>query len=560
MSAEPPITAKVLMVDDRPENLVALAAILQPLGQTLIRATSGEEALRQVLRHDFAVILLDVQMPGMNGFETASLIKSRPRSRHTPIIFLTAISKEEEYVFEGYSAGAVDYMFKPLNPDILRSKVSVFVDLYLTGMQLHRQGELLRESERRELELRHRAELLESEARFANIVDSARDAIITYGDDRRITLFNGAAERIFRVEGGEMAGRPVDGLFRDGLSDDPSPAGEEDGEAAVAGGSVTREAVGVRADGEEFPAEFSVSSLVQGSERVHTLILRDITQRRRAEEMLQSQTVSLANAMEELRTMNEALSHRTTELERAMGVRSRFYANMSHELRTPINAIMGYSSLLLDEIYGPLNEQQLSSIQRTHVAAKHLLELVNDILDLSKIEAGKMELQLETVSFPELVRDLFVTVAPLAEQHEVQVSMEGPEEAFTIVSDARRIRQIALNLLSNAIKFGEGKPVRVLCERGEDGGLRLEVRDEGPGIGVEDQERVFEEFVQLQEEEGSPGTGLGLSISRRLAELLGGSLTLESAPGEGSTFRLTLPPADPELLRATEREGVAGGI
>src|SRR5690606_22421153 len=211
-----------------------------------------------------------------------------------------------------------------------------------------------------------------------------------------------------------------------------------------------------RADGEEFPAEFSVSSLVQGSERVHTLILRDITQRRRAEEMLQSQTVSLANAMEELRTMNEALSHRTTELERAMGVRSRFYANMSHELRTPINAIMGYSSLLLDEIYGPLNEQQLSSIQRTHVAAKHLLELVNDILDLSKIEAGKMELQLETVSFPELVRDLFVTVAPLAEQHEVQVSMEGPEEAFTIVSDARRIRQIALNLLSNAIKFGEG--------------------------------------------------------------------------------------------------------
>src|SRR5690606_3311480 len=221
-------------------------------GRRLSRATSGEEALRQVLRHDFAVILLDVQMPGMNGFETASLIKSRPRSRHTPIIFLTAISKEEEYVFEGYSAGAVDYMFKPLNPDILRSKVSVFVDLYLTGMQLHRQGELLRESERRELELRHRAELLESEARFANIVDSARDAIITYGDDRRITLFNGAAERIFRVEGGEMAGRPVDGLFRDGLSDDPSPAGEEDGEAAVAGGSVTREAVGVRADGEEF--------------------------------------------------------------------------------------------------------------------------------------------------------------------------------------------------------------------------------------------------------------------------------------------------------------------
>ncbi|HEU0080376.1 MAG TPA: response regulator, partial [Longimicrobiaceae bacterium] len=131
--------AMILMVDDRMENLVALEAILQPLGHDLVRATSGPEALRQVLLHDFAVILLDVQMPGMNGFETAQLIKSRERSRATPIIFLTAISKEEEYVFEGYSAGAVDYMFKPFNPAILRSKVAVFVELYLKTVQLRQQ-------------------------------------------------------------------------------------------------------------------------------------------------------------------------------------------------------------------------------------------------------------------------------------------------------------------------------------------------------------------------------------------------------------------------------------
>ena len=127
---------EILLVDDRPENLLALEAILEPLNQTLIRAHSGDEALRKLLLHDFAVILLDVQMPGINGFETARIIKSRERTKYIPIIFLTAISKEEEYVFEGYSVGAVDYLAKPFKPDILRSKVGVFVELYQKQRQL----------------------------------------------------------------------------------------------------------------------------------------------------------------------------------------------------------------------------------------------------------------------------------------------------------------------------------------------------------------------------------------------------------------------------------------
>ncbi len=188
--------ACLLLVDDRPENLLALEALLEPLGQEIVRASSGEEALRAVLQHDFAVILLDVQMPGMNGFETAGLLKSRARSRATPIIFLTAINKEERFVAEGYSVGAVDYMSKPLQPEILRSKVAVFVDLWLKGQQLREQAELLRESERRELELRHAAAIRETEARAAQIVGSATDAIITFDAARRITLFNRAAEII----------------------------------------------------------------------------------------------------------------------------------------------------------------------------------------------------------------------------------------------------------------------------------------------------------------------------------------------------------------------------
>jgi signal transduction histidine kinase len=226
---------------------------------------------------------------------------------------------------------------------------------------------------------------------------------------------------------------------------------------------------------------------------------------------------------------------------------------MSHELRTPINAILGYSSLLLENIFGELTDQQRSSIERTKMAANHLLELVNDILDLSKIEAGKMELQMEEIAITELVRDLFVTVAPFAEEHGVELGLEICETS--IDSDPRRIRQILLNLLSNAIKFGEGKPVVVRCHSAPAGGIVVEVADQGVGIPEGDQDRIFEEFVQL-EQQNERGTGLGLPISRRLAELLGGTLTVSSEVGKGSVFRLTLPAVAPATVPQLEAEPV----
>jgi signal transduction histidine kinase len=359
----------------------------------------------------------------MNGFEVAEIIKSREKSRTIPIIFLSAISKEDAYVFKGYSMGAVDYVFKPFNPDVLRSKVAVFVDLYLKQREIQRQADLLRESQKRELELEHRTSLLEAEARSAA----------------------------------------------------------------------------------------------------------------------------------KLSQMNEELHRRQLALEQAMGARNRFYASMSHELRTPINAVIGYSTLMLDNIYGPLNAKQKEGLQRTLKAARHLLELVNDVLDLSKIEAGKIELSLQPVMFPSLIEDLFVTVRPLADEYGSTLSLEmEAEEPFTVVSDPRRVRQILLNLLSNAIKFGEGKPIRVLCKQNESKGVEIEVIDQGVGIANDDIARIFEEFVQVSESK-QPGTGLGLPISRRLAQLLDGSLIVESVPAKGSTFRLTLPPSlEDDIVPAAE--------
>ncbi|HEX8245638.1 MAG TPA: ATP-binding protein [Longimicrobium sp.] len=537
--------ASILMVDDRPENLMALEAILEPLGHALVRAASGEEALRAVLRRDFACILLDVQMPGMNGFETAELIKKRERSRFTPIIFLTAISKEDEFVFQGYSVGAVDYMFKPFNPDILRSKVSVFVDLYLKTEQLRQQEERLRQSQRRELELEHRARLLESEARMAEIMDSALEAIITFGDDRVITLFNQAAQETFGVSEDEALSRTIDQLFPDfgGVDLDrvcadtrstPENRGGSRGPRSLA-------LTGRRDDGSEFPAEASISCLELEAERVFTVIARDISERKRAEEALKQQAVSLARTGEELKRVNEQLQARQMELEAAMSARSRFYASMSHELRTPINAILGYSALLLDNIYGPLTPEQSRGIERANKAAKHLLELVNDILDLSKIEAGKLELEIQPATFPGVIHDLFVTVRPLADEHGSELALEYNGEPVTVITDPRRVRQILLNLLSNAIKFGQGKPIRVDCRRRDDGGVEIDVTDQGIGIPEEDHDKIFDEFVQLSQPNQHQGTGLGLPISRRLAQLLDGSLTVQSRPGEGSTFRLSLP-------------------
>lgn len=415
----------ILLVDDRPENLLALEAILEPLNQRLVRAESGEKALRAVLKDDFAVILLDVQMPGMNGFEVAEIIKSRERSRFIPIVFLSAISKEDEYVFRGYQMGAVDYVFKPFNPDVLRSKVAVFVDLFLKQREIESQGEELRRSQRRQLELEHRTELLEIEAKSA----------------------------------------------------------------------------------------------------------------------------------QRLSELNADLKLQAQALEEAIGSRNRFYASMSHELRTPINAVMGYSTLMLDGIYGPMNEKQTEGLTRTLKAARHLLELVNDVLDLSKIEAGKIELSLQPVAIGPLIDDLLVTVKPLADEHGCSLDCELDRDRHTIITDPRRVRQILLNLLSNAIKFGGRKPICVRSRGNEGGGVTVEVIDHGDGIAPDDIARIFEEFVQIKPNQ-QPGTGLGLPISRRLAHLLDSVLEVESSPGEGSTFRLIMPAAvkDAEDAQIVQRE------
>lgn len=237
--------------------------------------------------------------------------------------------------------------------------------------------------------------------------------------------------------------------------------------------------------------------------------------------------------------VTRAESRARFEAEESKAIRARFFAAMSHELRTPINAILGYNDLLLAGVYNPLTDEQEESVQRSQIAARHLLELVNDVLDVSKLESGRVTLKSDPVEVPHLLGELVTTIRPTAESNGCKIVTECTGENLVVHTDTRRLSQILLNLLSNAAKFGSGKPITVRCTGGASG-VTIEVSDLGPGIPPDQQRQIFEEFVQLPSGVAG-GTGLGLPISRRLATLLGGSLTVDSTPGNGSTFRLSLP-------------------
>ena len=233
-----------------------------------------------------------------------------------------------------------------------------------------------------------------------------------------------------------------------------------------------------------------------------------------------------------------------------MTERSRFFASLSHELRTPINAVIGYNHLLQEKIFGKLSERQSEALEKANRSAQHLLELVDDILDISKIEAGKLEIVPEETDLAALMRDTATSLQLQAREKEIDLEVEAPDR-LVVETDPARVRQVVLNLLSNAVKFTEEGRVTLTVDRDGSGMIRVRVRDTGPGIAPEDRERIFEEFEQARSAGGASGTGLGLAISRRLAQLLGGRLELESEVGAGSTFTLTLP----ERVPASPAEG-----
>jgi len=379
------------------------------------------------------------------------------------------------------------------------------------------------------------------ERRFRRLMESAPDPMVIVNQDGRIVMVNDQAEKTFGYSVEEMTGQPVEMLvperFRPGHAGKISDFFQDPQRREMGSGM---ELAGRRADGSEFPIEVGLSPLETSEGILVSSVVRDISERKRAE-------AELRQAHDDAHAANRA--------------KSAFLANMSHELRTPMNAIIGYSEMLVEEAEDLEMESFVADLRKIHGAGNHLLALINDVLDLSKIEAGKMDLYLERFALDEMLRDIESTVGALVAKNNNQFEIRGGDAAGHMVSDLTKVRQTLFNLISNAAKFTHDGRITLSAERqsGDSGRdwIVFEVTDTGIGIAPEKIDSLFEEFTQADESTTRKygGTGLGLAITRRFCELMGGSISARSQPGEGSTFTVRLPAetAEPEPEAAEDQ-------
>jgi signal transduction histidine kinase len=420
--------ANILMVDDQPARLLTYRAILEPLGHNLVAVNSGIEALDALMKQEFAVVLLDVKMPGMDGFETAELIHDHPRFETIPIIFVTGVHVTEFDRLKGYKAGAIDYVYIPVIPEILRSKVAVLVELY---------------AKRRELQAVNK-ELAESNKQLADANYS-----LQLEKTRELEELNGHLQR----------------------------ANDE---------------------------------LSRSNQSLET----EVRERMRAENLLRDAVVK----------------------------RDEFLAMLSHELRNPLSPLRNASHMLMQgETQDPKIIWSRGVIERQ---LKHLIRLVDDLLDVSRIARGKIVLVSERVKVADIVAAAVETVQPLLEQKKQHLEVSGADRAIDVRGDPVRLSQVVGNLLHNAAKYtGEGGRI-VLAFRRSGDWAEICVRDTGIGISPESMPRIFELFTQIPSERASTGGGLGIGLAlvRALIELHGGEISATSDGLErGSEFTVRLP-------------------
>ena len=508
---------RILVVDDRPENLLALGAILEAPDRALILARSGREALRELLRQPFALVLLDVNMPMMDGFETAELIRSRPASAHTPIIFITA-QHDDRFLARSYAMGAVDYITTPINSDVLRAKAAVFVELFRKTEENRWQAELLR---RAEADLRRQAEekLRRADEQLRLVVESVSDyAIFSLDPQGRIATWNGGAERLFGYTGPEALGQECELLFPE-----ETRGQEPHWRTALIEGRSEVEAWFQRRGGARFFGRGVVTVMrgPDGELQGFGKVVHDETLRKQAE---------------------EAAARQARELQEANRLKDEFLAVLSHELRTPLNAILGWTHMLRsDRLDAATARQALDVIARNGQAQ---LALINDILDVTRFVAGKVRLTLAPIDVRDAVRAAVDTGMVAARAKSVDLALEVEDGPLVVDGDADRLQQIAWNLISNAVKFTPaGGHVRVRASR-QDDEVVVSVSDDGVGIPPSFVPHVFERFRQADSSSvrRHGGLGLGLAIVRHLVDLHGGVARAESGgPGKGATFEIRLP-------------------
>ena len=505
---------KILLVDDTPENLVSLEAALSGLDGELVLANSGREALHHVLNDEFAAILLDVRMPDMDGFETAELIRSRPRSRQIPILFLTGY-RNEEHLFRGYDLGAVDFLFKPIVPEVLRSKVAVFVELSRTNAKLKEQAEVLQKAEQK----------------FRSLLEAAPDAMVMCHADGEIIMVNSETEALFHCGRDKLVTRNIRTLVPDWTFRLRPGWNDEFGPGRVQPAQRGKEFQAVRSGGVPFPVEITFSPLHTQDGVVITSAIRDISDRKRAEEQIRQLNAHLEERVEQ---RTEALLRSNEELQ-------QFAYVASHDLQEPLRTVSVFAQLLAKRYQGKLAGDGDQFIRFIVDSAERMENLIHDILDYSRLDARAADLFTRT-SCGDALEDALRNLHSVIEESGAVVTQD-PLPA--VMGDPMQLTRLFQNLLVNSIKYRSEEPPRIHVSAAANGSEWVfYVKDNGIGIEPQYAEKVFGIFKCLQPRSKSSGSGMGLAICRKIVSRHEGRIWVESALGEGATFYFTLPKTD----------------
>jgi PAS domain S-box-containing protein len=494
----------ILLIDDRLEDLDALELVLQRPDYRFVRARSGEEALRRVLDDDFACILLDVMMPGMDGFEVAKIIKSRPRSRTTPIIFLTALSQDVSSIYRAYSVGAVDYLMKPLDEAVVRAKVAMFVELFKKDLRIQEQAQALVEANRRERELQLAEYRLLSEKRYRALVEMIPASMWTAGPDASVNYCN---HRWYEYTGLSPEDSDGDGWIN---------AVHRDDRERIAGGWHT-----AQQDQTTFQSELRLRDGA-GNHRWHM-----------------AQIIPEAGRRGEVRGWLGMFTD-CEELKRAIEARDDFLSIASHELRTPLSTLVLQLETLKHSLARlPLEEKTRQRLEAAGRQTLRLGALIDSLLDVARICSGRLQIEPRESDLAQIARLCVERLGDESQRAGVEVRLRAPE-TLRGLWDELRMEQVVTNLLSNAIKYGAKKPIEVVLEP-RIGAATLRVSDQGIGIDPDNQRRIFDRFERAVSSRHYGGLGMGLYITRQIVEAHGGTISVQSTPEKGSTFIVELP-------------------
>ena len=572
----PPAKANILIVDDRPDKRLVLQAILEDLQQNIVTANSGEEALKCVLQDDFAVILLDVNMPGLDGLETAALIRGRKRSAHVPIIFITADYSDEMHSAKGYSLGAVDYIVSPVVPEILRTKVNVFVDLYLLSEQVRRQArEHMALADERAA--RAAAERANQRSAFVAKASAAVGSLDIESNARELVrvivpfLADIAAVLVYEREGCDpciqiawadrkCAAPPIE--LRQFESKWLAEAIEH---VMVTHQPQTIEGPALRDMMRGFDGPMTVNPLgIPEHFLVDALMLVPMCAGERSVGVL---VLGLGPSLRHFDADGVALakdvaSRAATAFENARLYRkiqdedqrkNEFLAMLAHELRNPLAPISNAMHVLDSNGHEPERIAWARDVTRRQL--KQLVRLVDDLLDVSRITRGKIQLRIETVDAERVITAAVETSRPFIDAMEHKVNITVPSEPLHVRGDSARVAQVLANLVTNAAKYTEkGGTIDISAERdGSD--IVFRVRDNGVGIPKEALATIFELFAQVDRtlDRSRGGLGIGLTLVRQLVDMQGGSVQAFSAgKDKGSEFIVRLPAAEVDRAPVTE--------